>query len=374
MKNKIICCIFLLLVFGFTLFDFLTPGRDFSEWENRNLAQMPDINAKKLFSGDFGSAYESYMTDQFVLRDGFVKAKFLADSALGKRDFGGVYVTENALYSIQSEPDYKIIDKNLSAIKAFAENSGLDSYLTVVPSATYIYKDELPPFAPVVDEREIFSYIENNLQGAEFFDITNNLEAERANYIYFRTDHHWTGDGALIGYNAFMNTIGRESITKDSFGISKVSISFLGTLSSKSGALGIENDELERLDRGFVKSVDVFNGVESTTYPSMYFEEYLTKKDKYSYYLGTNQPVVTIKTDSDGGRLLVFKDSYAHIMTPLMTGDWSEIVLVDLRYVREKIGVLLERVTGSDITDFDTALFLYSTETFTTQDNMVWIK
>ena len=153
-----------------------------------------------------------------------------------------------------------------------------------------------------------------------------------------------------------------------------VSVAFMGTLSSRSGAVGIDADLMERCDTTEVTEVEVWNGVESTAYSSIYFDEYLSKKDKYSYYLGTNQPIVRIKTDSDGGRLLLFKDSYAHIMSQLMTGDWSEIVLVDLRYVREKIDVLLKRVTGSDITEFDTALFLYSAETFTTPDNMLWIK
>ena len=374
MKNKIICVLCLLLVFGFTVFDLTTPDRDFSQWENRNLAQMPDLTQRALLSGEFGADYETYMTDQFAGRDTFVKAKFLVDTALGKRDSGGVYVTDSALYSIQPDPDYKIIDKNLSAMQSFAERTGVASYLTVVPSSTYIYKDALPPFAPVVDENEIFSYIENNLKNVRFFNITDKLEEKRADYVYFRTDHHWTGDGALIGYNAFLEVLGRETLAKDDFDISTVSLSFLGTLSSKSGALGIEKDTLERLDRGNVTEVEVWDGIESTSYPSMYFEEYLAKKDKYSYYLGTNQPLVRIKTDSDGGRLVVFKDSYAHITAPLMVGDWSEIVLVDLRYVRERIDVLLQRVIGCDIADFDASLFLYSAETFTTQDNMLWIK
>ena len=159
MKNKIICILFLLLVFGFTAFDLVTPDRDFSEWENRNLAQMPDLTPRSLLSGKFGADYETYMTDQFAGRDTFVKAKFLADTAIGKRDSGGVYVTDDALYSVQPEPDYKVIDKNLSAMQSFAERTGVPSYLTVVPSSTYIYRESLPPFAPVVDEKEIFSYV-----------------------------------------------------------------------------------------------------------------------------------------------------------------------------------------------------------------------
>ncbi|MBR6633418.1 MAG: hypothetical protein IKL05_03840 [Clostridia bacterium] len=374
MKNKIICAIFILLIFGFTLFDLFTPDREFSEWENRTLTQAPTLTLKTLASGEFGKQYESYITDQFVLRDTFVKAKFLSDMALGKRDSGGVYVTDNSLYSVQPDPEYKIIDKNMGAMASFAERTGLSSYLTVVPSSTYIYRDSLPPFAPVIDEKEIFYYIGKNIKGVNFVDVTDKMHESRANYNYFRTDHHWTADGALIGYNAFLNALGKESLTKDSFSVIQISDDFVGTLSSKSGALGIEKDILQRFDRGNVLDVEIWNGVESNSYESIYFDEYLDKKDKYSYYLGTNQPIVRIKTDAQGGRLLAFKDSYAHIMTPMMLGDWSEIVLVDLRYVRERIDVLLERVTGLKPSEFDVALFLYSTETFTTQDNMIWIK
>lgn len=374
MKNKIICAVFLLLVFGFTVIDLFTPDRDFSEWENKNLAQMPKLTGSTLLSGEFGKNYEDYMTDQFVGRDVFVKAKFLSDRTVGKKDFGGVYVTDNSLYSIQSQPDTKVIDKNLAAIGSFVERTGVKSYLTVVPSSTYVYADKLPSFAPVVDEKEIFSYIEKNLKSAKFFSLLNNLTENRANYNYFRTDHHWTNEGALIGYNAFRQVLGYEPLTQDSFDVRSVSDSFLGTLSSKSGALGIQEDTMQRWDRGNVTEVKIWNGRESKTYSSIYFDEYLDKKDKYSYYLGSNQPLVSIKTDSDGGRLLVFKDSYAHIMTPLMLGDWSEITLVDLRYVTEPIDVLLPRIMGNEASYYDTALFLYSAETFTTQYNMLWIK
>ena len=81
-----------------------------------------------------------------------------------------------------------------------------------------------------------------------------------------------------------------------------------------------------------------------------------------------------IKTGHDGGRLIVFKDSYSHIMAPVMLNDWSEIVFVDLRYVNKKVDALLEEFIGENVSDFDTALFIYSTDTFVTQNNMRWIK
>ncbi len=373
MKNKIICILFLVLVFGFTAFDFLTPDRDFSEWENRQLAQLPNITADSVFSGRFGSEYETYMTDQFPLRDAFVKAKFLTDSALGRTDSGGVYVGAEALYSKQLDFDYSELDKNIKAIDTFALNNGIDTKVIVVPSSTYIYSDRLPKFAKVLNEGELFGYIAQKLENADFVNIVDKITESRENYIYFRTDHHWTYEGALIAYNAYLHSIGRQEVGNEALTLTAVSDDFQGTLLSKSGALGIESDTLYRIERGRVVGVKTHNGLTVTEYNSIYFDDYLSKKDKYSYYLGSNQPLVSVETESEGGRLIVFKDSYAHITAPLMTGDWSQIVFVDLRYVTQKIDALLSDTLGLALSDFDNALFLYSTETFSTQSNMIWI-
>ena len=66
----------------------------------------------------------------------------------------------------------------------------------------------------------------------------------------------------------------------------------------------------------------------------MYFSEFLDKKDKYAYFLGQNQPAITVYGNSGGGKLLIFKDSYAHCMAPmLLEKNFSQVTLVDLRYV-----------------------------------------
>ena len=366
MKNKIIIALFLLLVFGMTALDMLSPDRSFSESENRELALFPEVSAERIFSGGFGQDYESYITDQFALRDPFIKIKFLSDRALLKAESGGVYIADDALFVKQSDVNKEYLKKNVSAIDNFA--SKYPTSFLLVPSATFIAKEDLPPFTRVTDEKALFEGLE--FKNAEFINTLDAMSKDD----YFRTDHHWNADGALKGYNAYRKALGKENLTKDNFVVSVVSDEFLGTSTSKSGAVGITPDILEKWERGNVLSLDVYNGKETVTYDSLYFEEYLSKKDKYSYYLGQNQPLVKIKTESDGGRLLVFKDSYAHIFTQMLLSDYSEIVLVDLRYVRERVALLLPKITGLSLEDFDEVLFLYSADTFVTESNMLWLK
>lgn len=371
-KSIIITAVFLLLIFSFTLWDFLTPDRDFSEWENRALTPRPALTLSSLIEGDFGREYEDYITDGFPWRDGFVKTRFVADMLLGKRESGDVYITEDSLFMKQPTPNMSYVDRSLEKIDSFAEMSGVPTTLLVVPSSTYIYRDTLPAFAPVVNEEEIFSHIKKNIKNAKFIDITNRLLDARENYIYFHTDHHWTSLGAEIGYNAFLSSINmtpthnreKEVLTKE----------FFGTLASKSGAVHIAPDTIETLSDADAESVTVWNGVEKTEYSSIYFDTYLGEKDKYSYFLGTNEPLVYVKNGNEGPRLIVFKDSYAHIMCPLMLEDFGEILFVDLRYMGVDVEKSVRDVTGRDFADFDLSLFLYSTDTFTTQYNMVGLK
>ncbi len=379
MKNKIIIALFLLLVFGMTALDMLSPDRSFSESENRELVLFPEVSAERIFSGKFGQDYESYITDQFALRDPFIKIKFLSDRALLKAESGGVYIADDALFVKQSEVNEEYLKKNVSAMESFA--SKYPARFILVPSATYIARNELPPFAEVQDEKALFDELSSEFKNIGFINILPLFEEKKDMYmnldinnLYFRTDHHWNADGALKGYNAYRKALGKGSLTKDDFVVSVVSDEFLGTSTSKSGAVGITPDILEKWERGNVLSLDVYNGKETVTYDSLYFEEYLSKKDKYSYYLGQNQPIVKIKTESDGGRLLVFKDSYAHIFTQMLLSDYSEIVLVDLRYVRERVALLLPKITGLSLEDFDEVLFLYSADTFVTESNMLWLK
>ncbi len=369
MKNKALTLLFVLLVFGFTLLDLLTPDRDFSEWENRELKQMPEITFKTVFDGSFGTDYESYMTDQFALRDTLVKVKFLSDRALLKTDAGGVYIGDDALFVKQKEIDDVKLQRNTTIMEEFAKE--YPARFLLVPSATYALRDKLPPYASVIDERALFDELESSFGNIEFINLVPDFDGKE---LYFRTDHHWTAEGALVGYNAYRMALGKAPLTKDDFVVSAVSDGFLGTSVSKSGALGITPDTLEKWERGVVTGVEIYDGATLLEYSSIYFNEYLSKKDKYSYYLGQNESLVRIKTESEGGRLLVFKDSYAHIFSQLAISDYSEIVLIDLRYVREKVEILLERTLGEELSDFDEILFLYSADTFTTESNMLWLK
>ena len=80
---------------------------------------------------------------------------------------------------------------------------------------------------------------------------------------------------------------------------------------------------------------------------------------------GENQPVVNIKTDSyNENKLLVIKDSYANAYIPFLCQHYSEITMLDMRY----IDVPYDEVINTD--DYNQVLFLYNYSTFAQDKNI----
>jgi len=72
---------------------------------------------------------------------------------------------------------------------------------------------------------------------------------------------------------------------------------------------------------------------------SLYWKEYLEKKDKYSVFLGGNHSVDVVKNSavSNGRKLLIIKDSYANSMVPFLATNFQEIHIIDPRYYNQDI-------------------------------------
>jgi hypothetical protein len=334
------------------------PDKSFSEWENRELAKFPPITAKAVFSGEWGQDFESFLTDRFCFRDGFTKLKRALDSALLIKENGGVYITENSLFDIPDTPNAEYIENNISAINTFCKNNELDATLILVPSKASLYEENLPPLAPRTEEKELISKIYEQVE-IDSVDMYEVFSGRDMSDVFYDTDHHWTSFGAELAYRAWQKSnTDYERVV--------VSESFLGTLTSRSQDASVSPDVMEKATAGEVFECEIFNGRENIKYPSMYFDEYLSKKDKYSYFLGTNQPLVTLwnKEATSKKTLLIFKDSFAHSFVQYVT-DFETVILVDLRYSPSALLSRLAEIAPDEV------LFLQSFDTFSTQNNLI---
>lgn len=364
-KNFIFFIVFIAIWGAMILWNGFSPREDFSEAENRFLKKFPRFTVATMFDGRFMDDVNTYLNDHFAGRPYWVGGQSLVEFALGKREVNSVYLGKSALLGATPEPDAEISDKNIAGVNAFAERYDIPVYLALVPSSAAIYPEKLPDSAPVWDEdgyiESIYAKLSDAVTPVNVYDV---LYDHGKDYVYYLTDHHWTAYGAYLGYSALSKPMGLTTRKRGDFSINVVSENFLGTYHSKTGFPLVEADTMERYRAGEAVSYEVFDGIETKSYDDIYFDEFLTKKDKYSYFLGQVQPYVTIKTKSNSGRkLIIFKDSYAHCLAPMLLADFSEIRLVDLRYINNS-----EPDSLVEAGRYNEALFLYSTDVFSHQN------
>ncbi len=369
MKNKtsdiLIVGMFLLLIGAMFLIFVFSPAKDFSQIENRSLAQMPELSLKNLASGKFMSDFESYITDQFPFRDMWTDMKARTERLLLKKEYNGVYLCDDgSLITRYDEPNMSLVSRNVNAVNTLAESTDAAVYLAIIPSPSCIYADKLPENAPNYDQRLLIDYIYGSA-AVPTVDICSAMEAHRDEYIYYRTDHHWTTLGAYYGYEALMSAMGQEIIPLSAYTPRVVTEEFYGTVYSRAGVHWIEPDSITLYaeDEGIL----IENHSSGKAEPGVLYDmEFLSKKDKYSMFYGGNTPLAVIRTGVEQGQnILILRDSYMDSASPFMLQNFSNIHIMDLRYYR--LGVL-EYIEQNDI---DTVLVCYNASNFASDSSVL---
>ncbi len=353
----------------------VSPDKEFSEQENRMLAQMPTLELGtpaegfqdgNLFNAEFMSDYETYVADQFPLRDGWVGMKAGAERVLGKQENNGIYFgAKDTLLVRFDKPDQSRLDKNVGYVNTLVKNSPVPVYMSLIPGSAQIWADRLPANAPSADQKAVIDSI-SAASDAQFFDCYQNLWDHRGEDIYYRTDHHWTSLGAYYGYVSVMNGLGMGDQVVDLKDLKKqtVSESFYGTSFSNSGVRWISPDQIDIYvpDPGVKVTSSFTSGPEEG---SLYVWENLEIKDKYTFFMGGNQSLGVIENPNvDGPKLLIIRDSYTDSLVPFLTQHFSEIHLLDLRYYRSSVPQYIKE------NDIDMCLVLYSVNNFSTDGNL----
>ncbi len=195
--------------------------------ENRTLAAFPSfVNEDGSFNSKWSTEFQSYVSDHFGFRselvtaDSLLKAKLLHTSAeddviIGSDGWLYYSPTVNDFIENPTVSDLGIqnIRRNLELMQAYTESKGGEFLVTVVPNKNTVY----PQYMPIFYQK---SGVENNLarltaslteSGVPYCDMAAALKtaAEQSpTPIYHKHDSHWNNTGALIGYDALLDTAG----------------------------------------------------------------------------------------------------------------------------------------------------------------------
>ncbi len=338
MRNKLITSFFCLLLAAGILSGILTPDKYYSESEKRTLTQKDSISIADFTSGKMGTQVEKYLADQFPLRDKWISVKTLVERISGKTEISDVYFGRGGyLIDAFTSYDKKQYQANLEALKSFSNKVGIPVQLMPVPTAAQILSDKLPAYAPNLDQKALYNQAKAlGLDTVNVFDILSEHSGE---YIYYKTDHHYTSLGAYYCYAAWMRSQGKTPEPVSAWQTQTLCDNFRGTSYNKVNAPFAAYDTISAYYKTLSHTVS-YNGGSYVT-DSIYERKYLSGKDQYAAFLNSNQSSTVISGEGEG-KLLIIKDSYANCFAQFVVDDYAETHLIDLRFFKDSVSDYIE--------------------------------
>lgn len=363
-----------LLLFGITLVNLFWPKRTQIELENRKAAQFPAFSVQGLLDGSWQSSFSTWMQDQFLLRDQWINTQRATDEAVFQKvEEGNILIGQDGwmftkLFTVD-DATQKQLDKNVQAVADFAANYPGRVTFLLAPSASVIYEDMLPAGAPMIDENamldEIFAKIG---ESASVLDLRQTFTENKEEYLYFKTDHHWTPYGAYLAYQQFCNLKGLTPFDLNAHEAVTVE-DFQGTHYSATRLWNVQNDSITYYPLDNPMTIYRITGeaqYEPETTENLINTEKFDTRDKYAAFLDGNNGYSVIEGNGTGS-ILVVKDSYANSFIPYLTENYAKIGVVDFRNFKYGLDSTIQQE------GYDQILILYNFQTFISDTNLIYI-
>lgn len=254
-----------------------------------------------------------------------------------------VYIWEKAAFELFGSDEQRAANY-ANTINGFADKfgSGIKVYDMVIPNHTEMglpqrLKDGDAPSTSQADN--IKSVYENLSDKVTPINCYNYLADHNKDYIYFNSDHHWTGLGAYYAYSAFAKTTDQPVLPLDECTESKIE-GFTGTFSNYSD--GLKTDTVHFWEFPYNVNMDITdeNGNVSN-YTSPYYQYAEAGSLTYGVFILGDHPLTVLKSSSEnagtGKKIAVIKESYGNAFVPYLTYNYEEVHVIDFRYFSENL-------------------------------------
>lgn len=340
MKDKIISIIFVSILCIVSISGLILKDRDISDFERRKLVTRNDLKEDPLNNLD------KYLSDQIPFRDGLISFdSFLDRYILQDKEDNGVYLYNG-----------NIIEKNYPL-----NDTSLDNFIKKLNYVKYNYLINSNVYYAIIPDKSFFlndDYLKINFEYL-YDKLNNELDFSSIDLLakfklddYYKTDIHLKQES--------YNKIIKDIINKMNLDYKHVEYenrvykNFYGASYSKVAKF-IKPDDIsilynDSISKSKVKHLEY-------GYKNVYDEYMLDSSDMYNVFLsGPSAVLEIINEECDNDKeLIIFRDSFASSLAPLLIPYYKKITLVDLRYIK------MDMV--SDYVDFKNkdVLFLYST-------------
>jgi len=286
--------------------------------------------------------------DNFYQRETFRKLKTSVElDVFKKQDVNKIYKYNDFLveqiYPLDEKSATNLTNK-INYIKDSYLNETNKIYYSIIPDKNY-YTDNSHL---KLDYDKMQQIMENNLNGLQYIDIFQDLNLDS----YYYTDSHWKQEKLQNVAKTIAENM-NFSITQN-YNEQKVA-TFKGVYAGQL-PINTKEDEIKILVNNVIADANAYN-YETKEQGGIYNFKKLTGYDKYDIYLSGATPLIEISNANNktNKTLVIFRDSYASSLAPLLMEGYSKITLVDTRYISPKILNEYVNFENADI------LFLYST-------------
>ncbi|MBE6848233.1 MAG: DUF4358 domain-containing protein [Ruminococcus sp.] len=230
-----------------------------------------------------------------------------------------------------------------NAINTFAATlpATANVYTMIIPNSMGItLPDEYVDIVPSTNQKTAIEKLHAKLAGnVKPVSIYDTLRSHRTEYVYFRTDHHWTALGAYYAYDVLCGMTGRTATPLDAM-TTKDFPGFLGTFYRDSN----ENPKLaanpDTVTVHYPKNMDAisleYTDAEGTVHnwPLLSDVTDYTARMKYATFAGGDNPMVVTKNTAlqDGSVCVIIKESYGNAIIPFLADSYETVYAFDYRY------------------------------------------
>jgi hypothetical protein len=165
-------------------------------------------------------------------------------------------------------------------------------------------------------------------------DLYSALVEHNDEYIYYRTDHHWSSLGAYYAYEALCEAFGYEAAPLSSFeewdqGVYEGSLYYSAARTSK---LKVDN-VYAYIPQGDIEMVICRDGRSGFDWPLLTDMTNSGNNTKYMTFLAGDHALCIITNNSipDAPNCVIIKDSYGNPVAPYLTQNYHKVYVIDYR-------------------------------------------
>lgn len=164
---------------------------------------------------------------------------------------------------------------------------------------------------------------------AQPINVYNTLAKHNKEYLYFNSDHHWTGLGAYYAYTAFCEQTKQKPMTISEDGTNKIE-GFTGSFHTYGKNL---SDTVYYYDLPYDTSCMLYTDPNGQGQPAdVYYQGETGGENSYGVFINGDQPKFIISSQcGTNKKIAVIKESYGNAFVPYLSANYSEVHVLDMR-------------------------------------------